>query len=113
MALTFVSASRVSGSVPPSWPVRRDGLHRVHRAHEVLRAGMAVSLSVGLSALARRRPGLFHHRNRCALRAALKSTKLREKMEMEDGLVEEFETWMVMSDVTPVTVVFPRAIFLC
>jgi len=34
-------------------------------------------------------------------------------MEMEDGLVEEFETWMVMSDVTPVTVVFARAIFLC
>ena len=115
MALTFVAASTVS--VPPSWPVRRDGLHRVHRAHEVLPAGMAVTLSVGLgTALAvRRRPGRFHHRNRCALRAALKSTKLREKMEsMEDGLVEEFETWMVMSDGTPVTVVlFKRAIFLC
>lgn len=115
MALTFVSASTLS-VVPPSWPVHRDGLHRVHRAREVLPAGMAVTLSVGLgTALAvRRRPGRFHHQNRCALRAALKSTKLREKMEMEDGLVEEFETWMVMSDVTPVTVVlFFHVPFFC
>ena len=96
MALTFVAASTVS-VVPPSRTLRRDGLHRVRQAHGVHPAGVAVTLSVGLGTAlaARRRPGFFHHR-RCALRAALKSTKLREKMEMEDGLVEEFETWMCL-----------------
>ena len=94
MALTFVAAS-TARVVPPWWAASRDGVHRVYRPHGSYRAGVALTLSVGLGGLAaaRRR----HAANPCALRAALKSTKLRGRMEMEeleDGLVSEFETWI-------------------